>query len=321
MTKVNLLPSLGEGFRLIIRHPGSVLVWGLISLAAAFIPMLIYWAFVGPDMLTFYGELANSADSGQTPAPPTLSAGAYLTQLLQYVLAPVSGGLVYAGIYRAVLRPEEGGFGHVRLGMDEVNVGIVLVVMAVLFIAVSLLAGIVVFIPLFIGVAIAAAAGGAVAMAIILPLAMIALLAFLVFLYARFGMAIPMTFAEKRIRIFEAWTFTKGYSGQLVAMAFIQLAVIVVLYISVGLAIVAAAAGAMTDFGAVLDPAALEPLFQNPDALFQRFLPFFVVGGVLYLIACFVVQPIFLAPWARAYQMITMDRLALQAAETFTETP
>lgn len=319
MSKPNLLPSLGEGFRVIVRYPLSVLVWGLITFAAAFLPLLAYWALVGPEMVKFYGDMARVTETGtgQMPMPPGITGAGASIQALQFVLAPVSGAVVFAGVYRAVLRPEEGGFGHVRFTGAEFRVGVALVVMYVFMMVVAFLAMIVMFIPLFIGIAFAAASGAAIATGIIFLVAFIALPVALAWLFSRFGMAVPMSFAEGQIRIFEGWSFTKGYGGQLLGMALIQLAMVAAISIALWIAVIAGVFGLFTEFGQSFDSASLEALFQDSDALLQRFLPFIAVGGILYVLLTMVLQPILLAPWARAYQLIAAEKLAARA-ETFT---
>jgi len=111
-----------------------------------------------------------------------------------------------------------------------------------------------------------------------------------------------MTIAERRIRIFEAWAFTKGYTGSLVAMALLQLLMIIGLYLALVVLVVGLA---FATIGSVsfMDEAGLQAFFQNPANL-GAIIPAVTVFGVVILVLSFVITPILVAPWARAYQLI-----------------
>jgi hypothetical protein len=305
MAKANLLPTLGEGFKLIAREPLSVLAWGLVSLAAALIPSGLYFALMGGELVDYYRELFQAAgdDAADMPVAPS-SAAVGLIQLLQWAAYIVSGAVVYAAVYRAILRPDERGFARMRLGQDELYVGLVTVILVVLLILLLMVGTIVLMIPIGIGFAIAGAAGGANILAVLVGLLALAAMVGVALLYSRFGMALPMTFAERRIRVFEAWTLTKGYSGQLLLMAFLQMLIIIGLYIAAMLAIFAAAAGSFIG----VDPASWQEAISGAQVL-ERFSGAIVVAILVYALMFFILTPIMLAPWARAYQLILKDKL------------
>lgn len=320
MTKANLLPSLGAGFSMIGREPLAVILWGLVSLAAALIPMLVYFAVLGPDVMDYYREVfrwtAESGGEGTPPPQPASFGVAGIVQLLQYVAALVSGAIIYSAVFRSVLRPEEKGFARMRITMDEVNVGVVILVLFLLFMALVFVGAIVLAIPMIIiGVAAASSDSAGLGMTLI-PVMLLAFLIGMAILFARFFIALPMTFAERRIRIFEAWTFTKGYAGQLTVMAFLQLLIIFGIYVAallaIGVAVAGSVMGAANDFS---DPQALEALFASGE-IFQRFAGLIVVVVLVYAILLFIMTPIMLAPWARAYQLIAADRMQ-DSAELF----
>jgi hypothetical protein len=305
MERTNLLPALGEGFKLIAREPLPVLAWGLVTLVAALVPALAYFAMAGSEMTDFYAEVLKGAAEGDAAVPPSPNfAAAGLVQLLQWVAALVSGAVVYAAVFRAVLRPEEKGFARMRFGMDELYVGIVMVVLVVLLI-ILLIAGAIVFaIPVGIGFAVAGDSGGGAPLAGLTLLVILGAMIGIAVLYSRFGMAMPMTFAERRIRIFEAWTFTKGYSGQLLIMVFLQIMILVGIYVAAIIAIGIAAAGTFIGMG----PEALEGALSGGE-VFQRFSGMIVVIILIYALLLFIMTPILLAPWAKAYQLIAADKL------------
>jgi hypothetical protein len=283
MRKAQLLPALGAGFGVIRREPLSVLIWGVVALALALIPWLIILAFVGPAVV-----------SNDPSASPAIA----LLQPVQLVVGLFSTVLIYGAIYRAVMRPAEKGFAFLKLGADEFHLGVTLVVLWVLMIGALIGMVVIVAIP----AAIVGMAGGGVAAAgvsvLMVPILFLAALIPAV----RLGMALPMTIAERRIRIFEAWTLTKGYTGSLLAMALLQFLMLMAFYI-VFVVLLFILAGAAVGPAALSDPGALEAFFQNPG----NWTAMAPTLGVLLLIMValgFVITPILVAPWARAYQLI-----------------
>ena len=113
--------------------------------------------------------------------------------------------VLYSAIYRGLLRPEEGGPGFLRLGGDELRLLGALVLVALLYFGV-ILAG-----SILLGVISAAAglAGGPLA-GLVAVIGVLALLVGIVIFAVRFSLALPATFAERRIRVFESWRLTKG---------------------------------------------------------------------------------------------------------------
>ena len=283
MRKASLLPALSAGFGLIRRAPGSVIVWGLVAFALAMIPFLLMLGLMGPQFLT----------GGTTAASPAL----ILLQPVQMLIGLVSTALIYSGIYRAILRPEDKGFAYLKLGQDEFHFGVTLIVLWILGVIAVIGLVLAFIIPLVI-VGMSNSDAGAAVISLLILIAFVALLVPAV----RLGMALPMTIAERRIRIFEAWGFTKGYTGSLVAMALLQLLMIIGLYLALVVLVVGLA---FATIGSVsfMDEAGLQAFFQNPANL-GAIIPAVTVFGVVILVLSFVITPILVAPWARAYQLI-----------------
>lgn len=282
MRKASLLPALGAGFGLIRRAPMSILVWGLVAFALALIPMLLLLAVAGPQVFA-------------SDAPP--SAAVLLLQPVQWLISLFSAALFYSAVYRAVLRPQDKGFAYLKVGADEFHVGVTIIILWILGVVCLLGLGAVFALPLI----FAGVAGNPGALAVILLLFFVAFIGLLV-PAVRLGMALPMTFAERRIRIFEAWAFTKGYTGALVGMALLQLLMMIVLYFAFVIVVVGMVVGTL-GFAGMGDEAALEAFMQNPSNL-TAIIPAIVAFGLLILVVSFVITPILLAPWARAYQLI-----------------
>jgi len=120
----------------------------------------------------------------------------------------------------------------------------------------------------------------------------------------RMSMALPMTFAERRIRIFEAWDLTRGHVGNLFLMMLLVIAVVLLIEIAVvvlGVFAVLALAG----LGGVLDLSALST--QHGEALMRRLYlltPGLLIGAAVIALVAAAFQAIIAAPWAVAYRAI-----------------
>lgn len=300
MEKARLLPALGAGFSLIRREPVSVLLWGAVYLGFAFLPMLVFLPVLGSTFLESFRAASGGAPDG---APAALGLLGGLAQFAQIVFGLISAALIYSAIYRATLRPAERGFAYLRFSVEEFNLGVVMVVLALLLL-VGLFVGLIALgIPSAILFALLGTAGegGGMAAAGVISLLVLAAGVAAIVPIARLGMALPMTIAERRIRIFEAWTFTKGYTWSLLGLALMQLLMLIAVYLLVILAIVAVAfAGGAASM--------LANLGETSPGDFSTVWPVFFAVIFMYLLAVFVMMPITHAPWARAYQLIAQAR-------------
>ena len=113
-------------------------------------------------------------------------------------LLPVSiavSAMLMAAVARAVLNPRAGGFGYLRLGMDELRVFVVTLVLGILmfcaWMAVVLLVGVLSGI---------AGASGAEWMWLLVVLGALGGVAAVIWLTVRLSLAVPITVAENRFR-------------------------------------------------------------------------------------------------------------------------
>jgi hypothetical protein len=127
--------------------------------------------------------------------------------------------MLNAAAYRAVLKPEQKSWGYLRIGGDELRMFVVALVLGLLFMVLY-------FIVVFTGVAVVAAAGRSPT-----AIAVFAVLAFCLFAFLaiKLSLAFVMTFAEKKIRIFESWSLTDGHFLGLLAMYAIVLVFLIIL--------------------------------------------------------------------------------------------
>ena len=211
-----------EGFRVVRRKPTVVAWWAL----AYLVLFAVAFALAGPSLI----EVMTIADTmnAANPSPADMqrlgAAYAGLAWLLPAGL--LFGAVLNTAIVRAVLRPEEGRLGYLRLGADEFRVLGATLLLTLAGAAITLLAAFAA--GLLVGVA--SLAGQAVAWLVGL-LAGAAVLALVVFLAIRFSLVVPATFTEKRMAFKESWRATKGVFWPLLGMAVIA----VIMSIVVGL--------------------------------------------------------------------------------------
>lgn len=236
------------GFGLMRREPLNVLVWSVVQ--------GLFGLALGAVTVAVAGPYMGALQRAQAARDPVAAAGALqrvapvnlLISLLSLVLLTV----IYAAVYRAVLRPKVLGLGRLRLGADELRVGLTLVVLFLLTL----------------GLALAFALGGvlaATALSLAAPtlkglwivLAVAGAMAALVFAGVRLSLAPPNVFDTGRVNPFESWSLTRGrfwallgtylISGLLVLMAELAL-------LAVFAAGAAAFGGGLTSLAAVFRP-------------------------------------------------------------------
>lgn len=202
-----------EGFRIARERPKAVLIWALASLALSVGSALLIVTMFG-GLMTRMADMETSGDPQAAMAMMGQMGGFYLVMLPLGLLVM---SVFTAAVYRAVLRPSDSAFGYLRLGADELRLAVVTFVLGLLSIVLSFAVIIVLSIlSAIIGVGMIGAAGngggvgGMLSMIImVIILYLIAGMAVLAFA-TKLSLAGPMTFAERRIRIFESWSATKG---------------------------------------------------------------------------------------------------------------
>ena len=105
-----------EGFRLTRENPRVVVAWSIFHFVVSAIGAAVLIAFGGEAMT----QLAEQPDAAPGEVSNILRqmAPAYL------ILAPLglaTMSAIAAAVYRLQLRPQEGGFGHLRFGADEIR--------------------------------------------------------------------------------------------------------------------------------------------------------------------------------------------------------
>ena len=244
-----------EGFRVTRERPAAVAIWALGLFAANLVLLgLVTLLGLGPVVAA-----VKPFEAG--PLPPELvaraeAAGPWLPGLFGGFLAV--NAVLYTAVLRAVLEPADARFGYLRLGFQELRqIGLWLYALAALT-GLQLL--------LLVVEATAAAAGRALEPdAARLVLAAVAAATFLALFYpvVRLSIAPAMTFRERKVRLFSAWSLTRGQFWGMVGSYVVaaMLALAVVLLATVVIAPLISVAATLAGAG----PEVLQRITRAPD--------------------------------------------------------
>ncbi len=182
-------------FGLIREQFVAVAIWAGVYLAANLALLLT----LQPTM----ASIMSSAASGDTASMVSAMVPIYAMNLILMLV----GIVLYTAAMRAVLLPQAGGLGFLRIGMDELRI----LLLTILFFIVGLVLG--VGFAMIFGLITAGAAAGSdsIAMTVLVGfVGGIAVLGLFLFLLIRFSLAFPLTLHRRRFVIGEAWTLSKG---------------------------------------------------------------------------------------------------------------
>jgi hypothetical protein len=291
-----------EGFRIIRREPTSIAVWAVFYLIADLVMIAGF--------LPVMGLMTGLQTGGTTGAANLASLGGALLRLYAVLIpwALITGSMVCCGVYRAVLRPDDKGVGRLKFGVDELRLIGLWVVLGLLYLVVS-----VVIVVVF-GIAAAAlaaatqnAAGGAVLFILLLYLLMLCAFAWLA---VRLSFAGPMTFAERKLRIFGGWGLTRRRFWPLLGCYLLALVFLIIIWI--------VAYGVMAGIGLAAAGGSIQSMvsqFTRPDysSLQGYFNPLRIAYTVLSAPIGAVVAAITFAPAASAYKALTASSPEQQA--------
>lgn len=216
-----------EGFRLVRRNPMALLAWALLYAALSLASLFAMARAIGP--LTAWGERLEGLESTSATPEQVFAALQSLGEVMSSLawLLPVSvavNAMLMAAVARAVLNPRAGGFGYLRLGMDELRVFVVTLVLGILLFFAWMAAGVVVVV-----LATIAGATGAEWMWPLVVLGGLGGVAGLVWLAIRLSLAVPITVAENRFAFFDSFALTRGKFWSLLGMAVIAFVMVLVI--------------------------------------------------------------------------------------------
>jgi hypothetical protein len=300
MNEIAVGGAINEGFSLIRRHPGSVVLWGLARMALAVVVVALY--------APVYFSIFQAVRAGATPASfqgnPQIMAMQSLSYLINILQLMVSA-VVSCAVFRSVLHPERSQFAYMRVGATEFFV-------AVLLVGAGIVLGIgLVMAILVVGIVIAFLAVMHLVWAAVIVgiLAAVAAVVALIYFALRFSMVGPMIVEDGKFHLGESWALTRGHVGSLfmiglliVVVAFFAEILLVIVMVAVGAGALTAVAGGMQN---------IPVLFQEPpQVLFARLGPILIIAAILWVPFVGGLSAITAAPWARAYRDLQPPDLA-----------
>ena len=318
MATLSVMECATEGFSLIRRRPWALVGWILFWLVLGMGPFLVAVAGLSPKFIDFISAVRSAHAADDPIAIQRLLADEVSVST---VLAPwglwllVSGTILYAAVLRAVLEPSKSAFAYLRIGMDEVRlffIRIVFVVLTVAFVAAIVGGGVVLFIvsDRYVG---HPWEGWIDLLVIVLGLCL------LIWVLFRLSLAFPMTFADKRLRIFESWRLTRGQFWPLVGLW--AMSVLLVIAVAIGFGFirqfvflaVGLSTGAFDQLGSLQTMG--DELRKGLSTILAAFGPALIAAFIVQAVEDAIVRVVFVASFARAYaQLSGRDAPAVQGS-------
>jgi hypothetical protein len=294
--------AFASGFKVIGRNPLAFLAWCLVYLVVALGPLALMGAMVWPQLqaLAALNEADVSPDSpAATQQMMALMGQMNAFQLLQWGSSLASSALIVGAVFRAVLEPERRSFFYLRFGRQELWLALCLVVVGVVLFLVTMIS----MFPIFITTALfayAAEPSAGLAPSVVLACGAMVLIALgaIIWLFLRFSLGLPMSFADSYFRLFESWSLTRGQVGKMVVVGVLVSVVTFVIQALLFTGFIAAAF-------AILQPTAE----MDVTALtFAQMAPVVGVAAVLMAVVSVLSTTLYLAPLADIYRQLVAQR-------------
>ncbi len=285
-----------EGFRITRERPITVAIWTGFYLVVSLALAIFMIATVGPE----FNALEKAAQSGGD-VQQSLET---LQKLLPFYAVAFPVGIcvmsIFAGaVFRIVLGRPGGFAGHLAFGEDEFRLVALSLIVSVLLFAAMFVIMLVVGILGSIGAAISPAAGGLIAV-----VSAVAAFCGMLWVTVRLSLCGPMTFAERKIVVFRAWSVSRGHFWQLLgsyalalAMGIVAALMAFVVFIALAGVLVVATGGAIADVGALFRP--------DFTSIGSFFTPAMILYQVFGAVITAVYYAVILAPQAMAYVALT----------------
>jgi hypothetical protein len=289
------------GFGVLRRKPWAPLTWSVLYVGVMAGAVVI----LGAAFIKALGKLATLGPRTTVHPPEILAllaavAGGYV---LLIFAAWVMSAIINMAVVRAVLEPEAAAFAYLRLGPAELWLMLANFVLFILYTFVSMALAI----PVSLVSAIVMMSWRDAAPFVTLPVQLITW-GVTVWLGLRFCMVAPMIFSERRFRLFESWSFTRGHVWRLFGVGAVMVASTAIVY----LALVAVGAAVAWPMLHALPRFSSPQVFfsQDPQAIWTELSPFLILYAAVIWVGSTFLLPMFFAPWPEAYRQLTRGHLA-----------
>jgi hypothetical protein len=289
------------GFGVLRRKPWAPLVWSILYVGV----MAGAIVLLGAAFIKALGKLATITPHSNVNPAEILGlfaavAGGYV---LLIVLAWVMSAIINMAVVRAVLEPEADAFAYLRFGRPELWLMLANFVLFILYTFVSMALAI----PVSLVTAFAMAGSREAAPFVTLPVQLITW-GVTIWLGLRFCMVAPMIYSERRFRLFESWTFTRGHVWTLLGVGAVMVLATAAIYLALAAVGLSVAWPMLRTFAGFASPQAF--FAQAPQAIWSELSPFLIIYATLVWLGSTILLPVFFAPWPEAYRQLTRGALA-----------
>ena len=301
-----------SGFRFITRQPKTVAIWAGVMLAYELLWGGLTVGLASDQLASLRAfSRANGEDSAAAWA---MLPSASLVILFGLLALLVLGALLFTAAYRAFLHPEERHrFGYIRFGRDELRFAVLIA----LWVALSVGGSFVIAFVTGLLAALGAALPAVLKFIYVLALTVGALCAF-IYPLVRLSLSMPMTMADRHIRLLESWKLTRGRFWPLFWSYFLAALLIALLFVVVwGSVAILAAVIAVT---AHIDLSNFSGLFRaDTSSLAAYFSPTSIIAAVLNAFAWAAGLAVFSSPVAEAYHALVDETHRLEPTPAAAE--
>lgn len=246
-----------------------MLAWSAVWFGGILLIALAMMATLGPQFIALARK--GPLTAGDMDEVTLLLAQSWPAFLVVLAMTALLMSIIIGGVLRLVLRPEEHGFAHLRLGRDELRLTVANLA-CVAFYVVSGVVGLVV------------AAGAQQTGGVAGVLVGFGILAFAIWVGVRLSLLLPTVFETKRISFREAWGRTKGHFWSLfgmIVLAVVFYVIVWVLFSVISVAIVELSGGeqAMQDIGRLTPLTAIAAMITLVMQLLLQVLQIVMIYG------------------------------------------
>jgi hypothetical protein len=292
MSDIAVTDTAFTGFRVVREHPWALPFWALAALSFSLAISAVFLAAGGKIM----DPQIVQADPSQTQALLAELASLAPAILATAAVALAVNCIAYGAMNRAILRPQDGAFGFLRLGVDELRLLGAMVLLAIVFF--SAYFGLVAVVALCAGLA---ALGGKIAVILVGAVTVATALCIIVILAVRLSLVLATTFDTGKISLGASWALTRGRFWPILGTYFLATALTAVVVLLAWLV--------EMGVGALLLGSRLQDFLTNqPQTISQLFAPISLLRIALGAVTSALIWPLTLTPSPAVYKQLVAAR-------------